>query len=463
MAEKEPTEHVTTDAGPDAHGGTDPDSVEKVPAGAAFARWLRAIPLPMAVAIAAALLAIICAIAAVLCNLSAVQSSTQSAGSTWSVAEAASYAGDSGDVDSSSSVSLSASSGVSYSVIDTSGSAVSATTVNASTLDGAESLRQATLMPFETSYEIRQPIPGLYYSISDLPYAYQISPNLSNVQLNQKTPAPVDGQTVLNAAVDPNQVQVFYLWEEGNMPSSTEFTEDMSDYYYDDYDFRPYVTTIPVPAGVEVKGAIVLLPGGGFEERVNYTDTLPAAYMLRELGYQCFIVDYRILPYSQEEGALDVARAVRFAIAHAQDYGYNAADIAIMGFSAGGMQSGTFLLGFDGLVNGSVLDYSYVPDELDTVPADVAAAAMIYSYYGTMEGPVTDVALLQSESLPPTFYCFGTLDYFYDWISTQIPAVIDAGVPVTSLVFQGWPHGFGAAGGWIPDYSLWLEAVFEAN
>jgi len=35
-----------------------------------------------------------------------------------------------------------------------------------------------------------------------------------------------------------------------------------------------------------------------------------------------------------------------------------------MGFSAGGILCGDLLLNFDGLVNGTTLDPSYVPDEL---------------------------------------------------------------------------------------------------
>ena len=54
------------------------------------------------------------------------------------------------------------------------------------------------------------------------------------------------------------------------------------------------------------------MAGGAYQFRGNYTDSLPTAAALREYGFQTFIVDYRLSPYTQEEGALDVARAVRF-------------------------------------------------------------------------------------------------------------------------------------------------------
>ena len=134
------------------------------------------------------------------------------------------------------------------------------------------------------------------------------------------------------------------------------------------------------------------------------------AEALSALGYQSFVVDYRLRPYTQQEGALDLARAVRFVRAHAQEYGIEEEDIAVMGFSAGGILSGEMLLNFDGEVNGTALDADYVPDELDQVSADAAE---------------------------------------------------EAGVSVERLQLEDMPHGFGAEGGWIPDYDEWLSGIFS--
>ena len=56
----------------------------------------------------------------------------------------------------------------------------------------------------------------------------------------------------------------------------------------------------------------------------------------------------------------------------------------------------------------------YQPDSLDEVSADAAACGMIYSFYGRLSFGTTDVELLRSGNLPPTFYCYGTRDPFYD-------------------------------------------------
>ena len=72
---------------------------------------------------------------------------------------------------------------------------------------------------------------------------------------------PEQNDTVLNTDADPDNIQVLYLWEEGNIPAKTKFTKDMTG-YFDDWDFRPYVTAIPVRKGVTPKGAVVLMAGG---------------------------------------------------------------------------------------------------------------------------------------------------------------------------------------------------------
>ena len=79
-----------------------------------------------------------------------------------------------------------------------------------------------------------------------------------------------------------------------------------------------------------------------------------------------------------------MARAVRFIRKNADAYGVEPEDIAVMGFSAGGIQAGEFLMHYDEEVNGTALDSSYVPDELDAIPAHASAAGMIYSFYGRL-------------------------------------------------------------------------------
>ena len=298
----------------------------------------------------------------------------------------------------------------------------------------------------------------------DFPAAYDFgSGKISDFSRNymlKKMPEPEQNDTVLNTDADPDNIQVLYLWEEENVPAKTTFTKDMTG-YFDDWDFRPYVTAIPVAKGVTPKGAVVLMAGGAYQFRGNYTDSLPTAAALREYGFQTFIVDYRLSPYTQEEGALDVARAVRFIRKNADVYGIEPDDIAVMGFSAGGIQAGEFLMHYDEDVNGTALDSSYVPDELDQIPAHASADGMIYSFYGRLSVGNMDPDWLSEGDIPPTFYVYGTEDPFYDQFEEQYDVIRNIGIQTSRIVLNGWAHGFGSDGGWIKQYADWLEEIFK--
>ncbi len=329
----------------------------------------------------------------------------------------------------------------------------------------SEDMADGTIM--ETTYEIRNGTSEHTFAFpGDLPSAYDYGSgrisDWASSGMNRRLPVSNGNETVLNTAPDLSKIQALYLWEEDNVPAQTEFTEEMTG-YYDNYDFRPYISAIPAKEGTAVKGAVVLMAGGAYQFRGNYTDTLPTAVHLRELGYHAFIVDYRLRPFTPQEGALDVARAVRFIRKNADVYGIDANDIAVMGYSAGGIQAGEFLMHYDEDVNGTALNSDYVPDELDAIPAHASADAMIYSFYGRLSFGSTDVEDLKSGELPPTFYCYGTNDPFYSQFEAQVEVMKEVGVITKTIVLQDWPHGFGGDGGWVEDYAQWLEAVFSQN
>lgn len=112
----------------------------------------------------------------------------------------------------------------------------------------------------------------------DFPAAYDFGSgkisDFSRDYMLKKMLEPEQNDTVLNTDADPDNIQVLYLWEEGNIPAKTKFTKDMTG-YFDNWDFRPYVTAIPVRKGVTPKGAVVLMAGGAYQFRGNYTDSLP--------------------------------------------------------------------------------------------------------------------------------------------------------------------------------------------
>ncbi len=86
---------------------------------------------------------------------------------------------------------------------------------------------------------------------------------------------------------------------------------------------------------------------------------------------------------------------------------------------------------------------------------------MIYSFYGRLSVASKDVDALRAGNLPPTYFCYGTRDPFVREFEANIRCLQEAGVEVETLVLQGWPHGYGAEGGWVEPFAAWLEKVFN--
>jgi acetyl esterase/lipase len=288
------------------------------------------------------------------------------------------------------------------------------------------------------------------------------SPTKISASQNSETSTPGPNAESSGDMTKPrSQQNTFYFWEKGNIPTTTVYTPNSP--YFDPPDFRPNMVYFPAKQGVAVKGAVLICPGGAFQFRSD-GEGAPVAKAFSELGYQSFVVNYRLRPYSMQEGALDLGRAVRYVRDHAKDYGIEEQDIAVIGFSAGGILGGELLLNFDGIVNGTVIDPKYVPDELDKVSADASAAGMIYSFYGRLSFASTDVEKFKNSNLPPTFFAYGTKDPFVGEFEKCIEALRQAGVPVEDHVLQGWPHGFGVGDGqWIKDFDHWVTNIFENN
>lgn len=288
--------------------------------------------------------------------------------------------------------------------------------------------------------------------------APEISPSPTNANsARDQTP-----ESVARAPEAARQQGPIYLWEEGNVPTTTVYTKNNSR-YADPPDFRPNMVYYPAGEGVQVKGAVLLAAGGAFRFRSD-ADGAPVAEAFNALGYQSFVVNYRLQPYTMQEGALDLGRAVRYVRYHAEDYGIEEEDIAVIGFSAGGILWGELLLNFDGTVNGTSIDPGYVPDELDQVSADASAVGMIYSFYGRLSVASTDVEKFKNSDLPPAFFAYGTEDPFVGEFEECIAALRQAGVPVEDHVLQGWPHGFGVGDGqWVRDFDQWVRVIFDIN
>lgn len=251
------------------------------------------------------------------------------------------------------------------------------------------------------------------------------------------------------------------LWQKGNIPG---FRENVNN--SDGPDFMPNMLVYTVPENVQPKGAVMICPGGAFAFRSMQNEGYDIADMLVPMGYQCFIVNYRINPYSMQASATDLQRAIRYVKAHAEDYRINPENIALVGFSAGGILNGEVLLNWRDLTNGTALDSSYRPDELDNIPVSACAVGMIYSFYGRLSVSMNNVETLRAANLPPAFYCWGTRDGFAGQFTQNSDALKEAGVRVETKVLEGYPHGYGSGGNasiWGNDFDAFLTPIMQGN
>lgn len=289
-----------------------------------------------------------------------------------------------------------------------------------------------------------------------------------------RTAAPSSGRdTLAQAVLTPDREQSLYIWEEGNMPCGPVIfpSEEMAGEGYDSFmmldpdrlpwdapGFRPYVRVLPPAAGKKARGGIVMCSGGGFLMRATGTEALPVARELQELGFCCFMVEYRVLPSRQIDAAMDIGRVIRFAKMHSGEYGFDARHLALAGFSAGGMAASLCIQKCSNKDTPDLFDPAYKRDEIDGVNGDVMAYGMVYTFFGDpgLHAPVISGEELRRFRIPPVFSVYGEADPLRERIEGCVDALAEADAHVSRVIMPGTHHGVGALGGWVPVFAEWL-------
>lgn len=226
-----------------------------------------------------------------------------------------------------------------------------------------------------------------------------------------------------------------YLWPKGQVPTTTEYTVNEGYQYSDWPDFEPYMLEFLVDDSVEPKGAVLIFAGGGYQYRSNVEEGYEVAKALNTRGYQCFVVNYRVMPYSTEEIGLDVTRAVRIVRANAEQYRIDPDKIACAGFSAGGSAITAGINQFMGYSTAEGVVEGYTNDDIDKVNGDINVFLAIYALYSADN--------LDLEKWPATFLAIGAEDG-WDSVSDVYDAIRAKGIQTELHVFAAVPHGFGA-------------------
>lgn len=240
-----------------------------------------------------------------------------------------------------------------------------------------------------------------------------------------------------NISLRPDAPERIYLWEEGKMPIKTVFTDNSDGRYNHDPDFRPYFLEILLPEDVTPKGAVICIPGGD-HGAASVKEGYQVAVDLREMGYQCFVLHNRVNhnPWSEEESGVDAARCVRMIRKNAEKYRIDPNNIAIAGFSNGGLTGDNCIRYYSGLKKVKDIFPDYEPDELDEVYG--APDTFLCVYGPRFVGSVYD---FNGVCYPPTFFAVGREDNAMENLNYVYPIMTRQGIPVEVHTFAGVPHG----------------------
>lgn len=178
--------------------------------------------------------------------------------------------------------------------------------------------------------------------------------------------------------------------------------------------------------------------GGGFAYVGAMQDSFPHALELSKMGYNAFALIYR--PGAQT-ACEDLARAISFVFAHADELEVDTDCYSLWGGSAGARMAAWL---------GSYGPAAFGGDDLPQ------PGAVIMQYTGHSE---------YTENDPPTFACVGENDGIANWRTMQqrIQALSDLGIPTEFHHYPGLGHGFGlgtgtVAEGWLDEAIAFWEA-----
>ena len=192
----------------------------------------------------------------------------------------------------------------------------------------------------------------------------------------------------------------------------------------DGADFVPCLTAYLLDDQSTVKGNVLVLSGGGDRMRSNPAEGIPCCEWLNSIGYNAFLLDYRVQPYETVDATLDVQRAIRYLKHYAQEKGIEKIEnLAAMGFSAGAMHIYAESIMMSGNITPDSVYPDYVCDEVDAENADLSVVICVYAAGSTHDSDgvaidISDPVMLLTEDEPnypeayPAYFFAGASGHF---------------------------------------------------
>ena len=238
---------------------------------------------------------------------------------------------------------------------------------------------------------------------------------------------------------------------------------------------KPTLTTF-LPASNPTGTAVVIAPGGGYQNLANPKEGDDIARYLNAQGVAAFVLKYRLGPkYHHPVEIGDAQRAIRTVRMHAAEYGVKPDHIGICGFSAGGHLAATAGTRFDaGRADAadaidrqsSRPDFLILGYPVITLEAPEAHAGSRRNLLGETPDPSLVMELSAqtqvTKETPPTFL-FATTDDAVVPVANSVMfymALVKAGVPAEMHLFQRGAHGAGLAKA-NPELRVWPELMIK--
>ena len=226
------------------------------------------------------------------------------------------------------------------------------------------------------------------------------------------------------------------------------------------------------PASTPDAKYALVLSGNILNRTAELKECISTAYQLHQKGYAVFVMRYRAYPDNDNNGPMeDIARAVKYIIGHAQQFGVQTESYALIGYSSGGHLAGLFASDALGYKNyglpkpgAVILAYPIVQFSEITpiyrVGIDPFVCGRFYYEYS--------LADLITEDYPPVYFWYGRDDLTLNLLCwpLQGPALSKAlaahGVPYKEVVYDHAAHGIGlgrgtAADGWLDEAAAFWE------
>jgi len=209
------------------------------------------------------------------------------------------------------------------------------------------------------------------------------------------------------------------------------------------------------PEHLRTGAAIIVVPGGNYEQCCMGKEGHQVAVWLNGLGVTAIVLRYRLLPEGHYWPAQleDLELALRLVRGNATAWRVDRSRVGVIGFSAGGHLAGVAATSGDSSVrpNAQILVYPCI----DTTKPD-------WWPWTTAEGfpPGEDsVHLRVTPEAPPAFLAVSTEDGLCTAEDNTEPYAAKlraAGVPVEHVVRPMGKHGHGIRGGWTESCEAWL-------